>query len=506
MFKKVIAMALAVALTAAVSIAGTVAYLTAEDSDVNVMTLGNVKIQQIEKQRIEQSDDNVSEDNIEPFRQAKPLYPAVGTAEWAPEYQQWPSGGSSALFEDSLKNVQDKMVFVENTGLSKAYVRTLFAFEAGELDWATFDQMLHFNINDTHWAWADEEYTLIEVDGVKYYATYAVYQGNAGTDGQTHPNGVLAAGETTRPSLLQLFLDSAATNETVESFGDTYDVLVLSQAVQVEGFADAATALNTGFGVPTDVNSETGNMNLVDWFSGTLIPDLVYAFESIQALRGSDGSYIVANDFEAENIIFFGEGTNVTLDLNGKTVDSLKKEQFAYGMQNGGVLHLTGDGTANMGKGFMANKGNAEIVIDGGTYHATVANSNTTGKFHSVAQNNSKIVINGGTFTSDVEDAALFLATSNAVIEINGGFFENTADKTPDLLNIGTNKNNVNRIIIKGGTFVNYNPLEDKFCYTGEWPDSYEQFSGPWILVWDGYKVVSETQANGDVWFTVVPA
>jgi predicted ribosomally synthesized peptide with SipW-like signal peptide len=39
-----------VALVAALSVAGTIAYLTSQDEDVNVMTLGNVKIEQIEQQ------------------------------------------------------------------------------------------------------------------------------------------------------------------------------------------------------------------------------------------------------------------------------------------------------------------------------------------------------------------------------------------------------------------------------------------------------------------------
>ena len=100
----------------------------------------------------------------------------------------------------------------------------------------------------------------------------------------------------------------------------------------------------------------------------------------------------------------------------------------------------------------------------------------------------------------------MFFATSNSRIEINGGFFENTADKTPDLLSVGTNKSNTNRIIITGGTFINYNPMNDPMCYTGDWPANGEaEFGGPWILIPGGYTVVAETQAKGDVWCTVVP-
>ena len=46
-----------------------------------------------------------------------------------------------------------------------------------------------------------------------------------------------------------------ATNETAEKIGDEYTILVLSQAVQTAGFADAKTALDTAFGEITADNN-----------------------------------------------------------------------------------------------------------------------------------------------------------------------------------------------------------------------------------------------------------
>ena len=230
-------------------------------------------------------------------------------------------------------------------------------------------------------------------------------------------------------------------------------------------------------------------------------------YDALMAFKGADGNYLLTDDVEADSIIHFGSGTTSTVDLNGNTITAGNPNQFILGAQQGGVLVLNGEGTVDAGKGLYANKGDAEIVINGGTYNTTVTTTLNGMAFHSLAQNNSKIVVNGGVFTSNVDNAAIFMATSNARIEINGGFFENTADKTPDLLQIGTNKGNTNRIVITGGTFVNYNPLEDKMCYTGAWPEAGEAaFGGPWILIPGGYTVVSETQANGDIWYSVVPA
>ena len=74
--KKFIAWLLVLTLTAAVSIGATLAYLTDTDEDVNVMTLGKVKIDQLEYERID--DETANEDaKVQEFHDNKPLYPAV---------------------------------------------------------------------------------------------------------------------------------------------------------------------------------------------------------------------------------------------------------------------------------------------------------------------------------------------------------------------------------------------------------------------------------------------
>ena len=247
--KKKILTTLSVVLILGMAALGILAYLSDTDSDVNVMTLGNVKINQIEKQRIDPVDSNTAETNLEGFDQNKPLYPAVGDVAWADNNQNWPTGGSNQLFTDELKNVQDKFVFVENIGKSDAYVRTWIAFEQGDLTKEKLDELLHVNVNSNFWdGFDDSEWTYdVEIDGNTYAVCCGVYKRDAGKG-----TGVLPAGETTRPSLLQVFLDSSATNEDVDAIDGNkdgkYNILTASQAIQVEGFADAATALVAGFG------------------------------------------------------------------------------------------------------------------------------------------------------------------------------------------------------------------------------------------------------------------
>ena len=55
-FKKFLLSAFSLALVAVLSIGGTLAYLKSEDSDINVMTMGNVKIAQHEYERAENED------------------------------------------------------------------------------------------------------------------------------------------------------------------------------------------------------------------------------------------------------------------------------------------------------------------------------------------------------------------------------------------------------------------------------------------------------------------
>ncbi len=255
--KKALLMGAAYVLVTALAIGGTVAYLTDTDSDVNVMTLGNVSIEQLRRQRKEQTDSNISSDNLETFQNHKPLLPSVyEQMDFAANFQQWPTGGSSAMFTDSMKNVQDNIVFVHNTGKTNAYVRTWFAFEVGSMTTEQFAKTIGININDTHWSGWDKLFAdtnqIVTINNNNYALVCVTYTGNAGNSSDIHPGGVLAAGETTRPSLLQVMMYNTVTNEDVEAIDGNnnglYDVLVFSQAVQADGFADASTALNAAFG------------------------------------------------------------------------------------------------------------------------------------------------------------------------------------------------------------------------------------------------------------------
>lgn len=347
--KKFLTILLTVVLTAAVAITGTVAYLTAEDSDVNVMTLGNVKIDQLEYERAVDADGKFvstgttdtygyTPDKLQEFTQDKPLYPAVGEAKWDANQQSWgqvgASGSNELLDEEALKNVQDKFVFVKNTGISEAYVRTWFAFEQGSVAGGDFENVIATSGNTNHWKW-ETVATDVEIDGNKYVVACATYLGP-----KSNPTGILAAGKVTYPSLLQVYMKPEATNEDCEAIDGNnngrYDILVFSQAVQTKGFDDAKTALDTAF----TTNHPWGAYKEATVYEAATKEDLKAALTSddakITVNLSADVTYDVAawstdamGGAATEEIVINGNGHTITFnqtnsDWNNITTNGAK--------------------------------------------------------------------------------------------------------------------------------------------------------------------------------------
>ena len=248
--KKIIAWLLVLTLTAAVSIGATLAYLTDTDEDVNVMTLGKVKIDQLEFERIDDETENEAA-KVQDFRDNKPLYPAVtekgfdytpgdSNVDWK---QIGKDGYTSEIWDPSkINNEIDKMVFVKNKGDYDAFVRCVMAFEAAPgWSFADFKTKVHLNLNDTEWTWQWIE-TPVSIGEGTYFVAVATY------------NGVLKPGALTEISLSQIALDKTATNQDMKALGETYNVLVKSQGIQADGFETAAVALDEGFGKITVAN------------------------------------------------------------------------------------------------------------------------------------------------------------------------------------------------------------------------------------------------------------
>ena len=280
MKKKILAVAIAAIMIVTAIASFSLAYMTDTDEQTNTMTVGKVDIEQLEYERVVVDNNGIMEwvendygHKLQEFKQDKPLYPVVclntlgtkneGNMSWDNNYQKWEqigAPGSNQLFDVSCKNVVDKFVFVQNTGKSDVYVRTIIAFEQGVLSKDVFDEMIGINVNSM-WKLEDVA-TDVEINGNMYAIICFTYRG---PEEGTAKGGILAPNEVSRPSLLQVYLDHKATNETVEALdgnkNGTYDILVLSQATQTNGFVNttngyknATLALDTAFG---DVTATT---------------------------------------------------------------------------------------------------------------------------------------------------------------------------------------------------------------------------------------------------------
>ena len=219
--KKVLAIILAIALLCIIAVGTTLSYFTDTDYDTNTMTVGKVDI--IQK----------INGNVDGLAEVK-MYPVTINA------------------DDTLNNVVDLAVTVTMANDSEnAYVRTVFAFEmmnvngtwVNPLDNADNKAEVHLNVNG-QMSWPGIEF---EKNGTRYVVGVFTY-------------GEMEKNTTTSTGLKQIYLASHVGNEFSDAVGGVYDILVLSQAVQAQGFTSADAALTAAFG-------EVNAANVATWFN-----------------------------------------------------------------------------------------------------------------------------------------------------------------------------------------------------------------------------------------------
>ena len=222
------------------------------------------------------------------------------------------SYGSMQVFAG--KNAQDKFVTVENTGKTDAYVRTLVAIEVGSTDGSLVG-------SSYHQTWTNNPVGTIEIDGNNYYVTEYVYAGGQLSDGSwRHGNGILPAGDTSYPSLSQVYIKSSATNEDMEKIdgngNGTLDILVVSQAVQAAGFDNAEAALNAGFGDITTTNHPWAGEG-----NAPVVPVVVSDAAELNAVIAAGGSAVLSEDVEMKADTTAPYGNKYGVALNGGVLD-----------------------------------------------------------------------------------------------------------------------------------------------------------------------------------------
>lgn len=238
--KKLITLIIVSALALVSMVSGTLAYFTDDAEAVNTFTYGNIDIDLVEKG--ENSEGEIVD--FEELTEAeKELMPTTGKDE-----------------EGNIINAIKKEVSVTNEGDNEAYVRLHIAIpQILDDGYDTFDaskNLLHFNyaseaVGEGLWNWSKslgEPYTgdwnfyTAEIEGIWYNVYVVTYE------------GILKPEESTVNAIHQVYLEATATQEDMaevyKTLGEQWNVVIVAEGAQVQGFTDAYTALNTAFGVP----------------------------------------------------------------------------------------------------------------------------------------------------------------------------------------------------------------------------------------------------------------
>ncbi|MBR2047600.1 MAG: SipW-dependent-type signal peptide-containing protein [Oscillospiraceae bacterium] len=230
MKKKIMALALTVALLALV-VGGSLAWFTDEDQATNTFTVGSIKIVQHE----------TNEDGTD-FTQEQVMMPVVD--------MENPSADENYIY---------KIVTVENTGNNPAYIRTHIAVPT------KLNNCLVLDIAGENWTWEFNS-PYVDESGLEYTVYTFRYNDALASKAVTDAllNGVYLKANVDvkdNPDTESANLEFCIWNEETKAYEftgfeiadaegkllTTIDILVATQAVQSEGFADAASALSATF-------------------------------------------------------------------------------------------------------------------------------------------------------------------------------------------------------------------------------------------------------------------
>lgn len=254
--------------------------------------------------------------------------------------------------------------------------------------------------------------------------------------------------------------------EATEGKNTTCNLAIKVDAQQGNAVADNTFDVAEGHTIISET-AEDGSV----WYSEV---DNKTLFAEINNGAKLAGDVTLTEDVDPAKTIIAADGSNVEINANGKTVAN------------------TDDIWSDDDWSLVSAQGGSTVTISGnGTFHAKENDCYAVD-----VQNGAKVVINDGTFIGNVH--AVYVLEGTAYIK--GGFYSvqqkySDASKADEfVLNCydANRKNGTAKIIVTGGTFVNFNPAD---CQA---EGAHTNF------VADGYTVVSTKQTNGDVWYTVV--
>ena len=209
-----------------------------------------------------------------------------------------------------------------------------------------------------------------------------------------------------------------------------------------------------------------------------------------------DAGYPVASATEMKEALANGGIVSVNKDIKTDNIGDNEADRITISKPttlNLDAKIISPDDMGNNNTNFCALIVDADTTINAGKNGGIDTGAN--GGYALNVRKGANLTITGGSYYG----GGTAVQVQEGTLTITGGHFAVEAFGEPYGYNFLLNcvdsayKNGSAKIIVKGGTFVNFDPSNNTAEGAGT------------NFVADGYKVVSENQTNGDVWYTVVP-
>ena len=209
-----------------------------------------------------------------------------------------------------------------------------------------------------------------------------------------------------------------------------------------------------------------------------------------------DAGYPVASAAEMKEALANGGIVSVNKDIKTDNIGDNEADRITISQPttlNLDAKIISPDDMANNSKNFCALIVDADTTINAGENGGIDTGRN--GGYALNVRKGANLTITGGSYYG----GGTAVQVQEGTLTITGGHFAVEAFGEPYGYNFLLNcidaayKDGTANIIVKGGTFVNFDPSNNTAEGAGT------------NFVADGYKVVSASQTNGEVWYTVVP-
>ena len=208
-----------------------------------------------------------------------------------------------------------------------------------------------------------------------------------------------------------------------------------------------------------------------------------------------NAAYPVVNVTELKEALTNGGVVAVTKDIHTNNIEDTAAARIVISQPTTLNLEkkiITPDNMGNNNTNFCALIVDADTTINAGENGGI--DTGVNGGYGINVRNGATLTINGGYYYG----GGTAVQVQKGTLIINGGTFACEPFGDPYGYNFLINcvdsayKNGTAKVIIQGGTFINFAPSNN----SAEGADT--------NFVADGYKVVPQTQTNGDIWYTVV--